>query len=257
MDLSPPVLVFVVFALFATAIVQGLAALGFALVAVNVLAAAIGARDGIVVVSLLTPFLSGLQLWRFRSHMPAARRVRGFVVAAMLGTAVGAPILVFLPGALISIALGLFTAADAVMELRGPRAPLARHVERWLGPAAGFAGGVTNGTLGASGPILGTYLLAIGVRGTEFAFAIALAFFMMGLVRLAMLGGLGQYTPPVVGLAVLILPLAIVGQRAGFWLRGRVRPELVERVLLVLLLVAAVNLLWRGLGDLGRATVVP
>ena len=246
MELDPAVVIALVPAVFAAAIVNGITGFGFALVAVNVLAVALGAKDAIIVLSLLTPFVSGLQLWRYRRHSHTLRRVRVLVIAAMIGTAVGARILVFLPGYAISLALGLFTVIDALVELRGRRPLVTTRTERRLAPAAGFVGGVTNGALGAAGPVLGSYLLAVGIRGADFAFAISAAFFTMSLVRNGALAVLGQYTPPAILLAVALLAPAIAGLRAGFWLRGRLAAPTVERAVLVVLLLASLNLLYQG-----------
>jgi uncharacterized membrane protein YfcA len=93
MELGPAVVVALVPAIFGAALVNGLTGFGFALVAVNVLALALGAKDGIIVLSLLTPFVSGLQLWRYRREARTFSRVRMLVLAAMVGTAIGARIL--------------------------------------------------------------------------------------------------------------------------------------------------------------------
>jgi uncharacterized membrane protein YfcA len=250
MNLEPMIVVALVAATLGAAFVNGVIGFGFALLAVNALAAVLGAKDGIVVLSLLTPLVSGLQMWRYRRHQGLARRIRVLVLTAILGTILGARILVLLPGFVISIALGLFTAFDALVELRGRRPPIASATERRLAPLAGFVGGVTNGTLGAAGPVLGSYLIAIGLRGAEFAFAISVVFFSMSIARTAVLAGLGQYTSPILLLGLLLLVPSVLGQRVGFWLRGRLPATTVERAVLVLLLVASLNLLYRGVEGL-------
>ena len=250
MDLSPAVIVMLIVAMFVAAFVNGTLGFGFALLAVNVLAVILGAKDGIIVLSLLTPLVSGLHIWRYRRQSATFPRLRALVLAAMIGTVLGARILVLLPGFAISLALGLFTAFDALYELRGRRAPLAIGTERRLAPLAGFAGGVTNGTLGAAGPVLGSYLIAIGLRGAEFAFAISVVFFAMSVVRTAVLAGLDQYTSSIAMLGLALLPPSIVGQRVGFWLRGRLPAETVERAVLIVLLLASLNLLYRGVAGL-------
>ena len=246
MSLDPAIVVALIAATFGAAFVNGMIAFGFALLVVNALAAVLGAKDGIVVLSLLTPLVSGLQIWRYRVHRDTAPRYRTLVVTAVLGTILGARILVFLPGFVISLALGLFTAFDVLIELRGRGARLASGTERRLAPLAGFVGGVTNGTLGAAGPVLGSYLIAIGLRGAEFAFAISVVFFSMSVVRTAVLAGLGQYTTSILLLGLLLLVPSVVGQRVGFWLRGRLPAATVERAVLVVLLLASLNLLYRG-----------
>jgi uncharacterized membrane protein YfcA len=250
MDLSPVTLSVLVGSMFGAAFVNGTIGFGFALLAVNVLALVLGAKDGIIVLSLLTPVVSGIQVWHFRAHRMVVGRLRPLILAALVGTAIGSQILVFLPGYLISLALGLLTAFDVFVELRGRGQPLALRTERRLAPVAGFIGGISSGTLGASGPVFGSYLVAIGMRGAEFALAITTIFFATSLMRNVVLAGLGQYTTSTLGLAVVLLVPALVGQRVGFWLRGRLPALTLERAVLILLLVAGLNLLFRGIEGL-------
>jgi len=250
MDLGPTILVALVVAIFGAAFVNGTIGFGYALLAVNVLAVVLGAKDGIIVLSLLTPLVSALHIWRYRRQVATLPRLRVLVLAAMIGAVVGTRILVLLPDYAISIALGLFTAFDALVELRGRRPPLGTIAERRLAPVAGFVGGVTNGTLGASGPVLGSYLIAIGLRGAEFAFAISVAFFAMSIVRTGALAVQDQYTTAAAWLALALLAPSVVGQRVGFWLRGRLAAATVERAVLIVLLLASLNLLYRGLEGL-------
>lgn len=253
MELGPAIVVALVVAVFGAAFVNGVIGFAYALLAVNALAVALGAKDGIVVLSLLTPFVNGLQVWRYRRQAATFPRLGVLIVGAMVGTAVGAQILVLLPGYVVSLALGLFTAVDALFELRGRRGSLPSGLERRLAPVVGMVGGLTNGALGAAGPVLGLYLLSIGIRGAAFAFAISAAFFAMSLVRVVAFAVLGQFTVAAVVLAAILLAPSVAGQRVGFWLRARLAGSTVERVVLAVLLLASLNLLYRGVTELGAA----
>lgn len=250
MDLSPITMLVLVGSMFGAGFVNGTISFGFALLAVNVLALILGAKDGIIVLSLLTPAVSGFQVWHHRANRATAQRLRTLIGAALVGTAVGAQILVFLPGHLLSLALGLLTVFDVFVELRGRRPPLESRTERRLAPVVGFVGGVSNGALGASGPVFGSYLVAIGLRGGEFALGISTVFFAMSIIRNVVLAGLGQYTTGMVVVALILLVPSFAGQHVGFWLRGRLPAPTVERAVLVLLLVASLNLLFRGVEGL-------
>jgi uncharacterized membrane protein YfcA len=229
------------------AIVNGMVGFGFALLAVNALALVLDAKSGVIVMSLLAPMMSGLQLWHHRSHLHLERRLWSMIGAALLGSIVGTQLLVLLPSPAVSLALGLFTIYFVLSSLRRERPPMAHTTQRWLGPVAGAIGGITNGALGASGPVFGTYLTAIGLRGREFAVAISAAFFTMGLLRVGLLIGFQQYTVPLVGLALLLAVPAVLVQRVGFHLQGRLDRTTVYRAVLVVLAVGGINLTIRGL----------
>lgn len=249
------VLAALIAAVLGAGFVSGTIGFGFALVAVNVLAVALGAKPGIVVISLIAPVMSGTQLWHFRGHAAGWTRFRALLAAALVGSLIGAQLLILLPGALISLALGLFTTSYVVTQLRAERPALATTTERLVAPVAGLVAGISNGSLGASGPILGTYLTAIGLRGGAFVFAISLTFFGMALVRGSLLALDGLYTVALVVTAVVLVMPAWLGQRVGFWLRGRLRAELLQRVILLVLLAAAADLLVRGAQGLLEAGI--
>lgn len=228
------------------AFVNGTIGFGFALLAVNVLAFIFGAKSGVIVMSILAPIISGLQVWHHRDQRGLARRLAAMIAGGVAGTLVGTQLFVFLPAAVISLALGLFTIGYVVDALRAERPPIGRATQRWLGPVAGLIGGTSNGALGASGPIFGTYLTAIGLRGADFAFAISMAFFTLSLARIGLLAVLGQYTMELVAVGLGLALPSIFGQQVGLWFKGRLPERTLYRAVLIVLLVAGLNLLWRA-----------
>jgi uncharacterized membrane protein YfcA len=232
---------------FIASVVNGVAGFGFALVAVAALAVVIEPRFAVIVVSLITPQLQTFQLryhWAYRS---VARRLVPMVAASLIGTVIGSNLLVVLPGFVLAIGLGLFAVWYVIGSLRREPMRLTESAERRVAPLIGGLAGVSNGALGASGPILGSYLLAIGLTGRSFVFAISLTFATMSVVRLGTLAVLGAYTLPLVLLGIGLTVPAWVGQRVGFWLQGWLSAQAFQRVILVALLAASANLLFRGI----------
>lgn len=241
-----PLIVGLVGLLTVAAFVNGTIGFGFALLAVNALAAVLDAKTGVIVMSVITPITTGLQSWHHRDRRDVLPRLRAMIAASLVGSLVGTQLLVRLPGHAITLALGVFTIWFAVRSMRAERPPMAGSTERWLGPIAGVVGGISNGALGASGPVFGSYLTAIGLRGADFAFAISIAFFAMAILRIGLLAALDQYTLTIVGTGLALAVPAVLGQRVGFWFRGRLRTRALYRGVLVVLLVAGVNLLVRA-----------
>jgi len=232
--------------IFVASTVNGVAGFGFALVAVAAIAVVLEPRSAVVLISVITPALQVFQLryhWAFRS---VAGRLVPMLLASLVGTVIGSSLLVVLPGYALAIALGLFTVWYVIGSLRKSPMLVTERTERRIAPAVGALAGVSNGALGASGPILGSYLLAIGLTGRHFVFAISLTFAAMSAIRVGTLAVLGEYTPTIllVGLA-LVVP-AWLGQRLGFALQGRLSARAFQRVILIALLAASANLLFRG-----------
>ena len=65
-----------------------------------------------------------------------------------------------------------------------------------MAPVAGFFSGMTNGALGASGPVAGSFLLAIGLRGREFIFGISLVFVFQAAFRIGLFLVQASTQPP-------------------------------------------------------------
>jgi uncharacterized membrane protein YfcA len=226
--------------------INGTIGFGFALLAVNALALVLDPKAGVIAMSLITPVISGLQTWHHRDRLPLARRLQSMLIGGVVGTALGTQLLVLLPPVAIGAALGLFTVWFVLDSLRRRRPPLTGTTQRWLGPVAGFLGGLSNGALGASGPVFGTYLVAIGLRAADFAFGISLVFFLMGIVRVGLLSTLGQYTPPLIIIGLALAVPAVLAQYVGLWFKGRVPAEALYRGVLLFLFLAGANLLLRA-----------
>lgn len=239
--------------MFVASVVNGVAGFGFALVAVAILAVVIEPRPAVVLMSVITPLLQTFQLryhWSYRSVAP---RLVPMLAAACVGTIIGSNLLVILPGYVLAIALGLFALYYVLSSLRTQPMVVTPDTERVIAPVIGVVAGVSNGALGASGPILGSYLLAIGLTGRSFVFGISLAFAVMSAIRVATLAVLGEYTVALLLLGLAVAVPAWLGQRVGFWLQGRLSAEAFQRVILVALLLTSANLLWRGISQAAEA----
>lgn len=247
MELDIGLVVTLTVVIFVASAVNGVAGFGFALVAVAVLAVVLEPRPAVVLISLITPALQTFQLryhWRFRS---VSGRLVPMLIASVVGTAVGSNLLVILPGYVLAIALGLFALWYVIGSLRTSPMLVTPRTERRIAPAVGALAGLSNGALGASGPILGSYLLALGLTGRHFVFAISLTFAVMSAIRVGTLAVLGEYTATVLILGLGLALPAWLGQRLGFWLQGRLSARAFQRVILVALLTASANLLYRGI----------
>lgn len=245
MTFDVPLIVGLVALLSVAAFINGTIGFGFALLAVNALAAVLDAKTGVIVMSVITPITTGLQSWHHRDRRAVLPRLRAMMAASLLGSVLGTQLLVILPAQAITFALGLFTIWFALRSIRAERPPMALSTERWLGPIAGTIGGISNGALGASGPVFGSYLTAIGLRGADFAFAISIAFFVMGILRIGLLAALNQYTMTLVGIGLALAVPTVLGQRVGFWFHGRAPTRTLYRAVLIVLFVAGINLLVR------------
>ena len=246
LPVDPPALVFLAAVFLFGSVINGLLGFGLALVAVNAMATVIDVKVGILTLSVIAPFLSSSQLRHNWAYFHSWSRLRSLTLGAIVGTVFGAQLLVYLPTWVIGLALGLFTVQFTIDRLRRERPAVAKSTEQRLAPVAGFIGGTTNSALGASGPIFGSYLYAIGLSGREFAFGISVVFFIQALVRVGSFAALGQFNEFIMSMAFVLFWPSVAGQYIGQALQGRVDPKLFQRILLVLLLVSSANLMIQG-----------
>jgi uncharacterized membrane protein YfcA len=175
-------------------------------------------------------------IWReFRLLAPPT--VAGVVVGMVLFSALdNGPLLIMLGSFLI-----LFAAYMLAVSAFG--LPQFRCSERWAFPA-GFLGGIVDTVFGGGGgTFVVIYMHARGVGRIEFRASIAMLFLVEMTSRIFGYGIGGFYTPEVLILVALLLPVIWAGTLVGERLGNRVSPGTFSRILAVLLLLSGVSLL--------------
>ena len=249
MTFAPEQYVLLVAVVLVAGFLNGAAGYGFAFVSVIGFALVLDPKLAVIVISLITPVLTTFQLRRHWAFRGVTRRLKALLAASMVGTVVGTQLLILLPGYALAIVLAVFALWYAISSIRGGPRLMSARVERYAGPPVGLLAGIVNGTVGASGPLLGSYLLGMNLRGRDWVFAISLVFWAMSLVRLGTLAATDQYRLEVVLLGLGLAVPAYLAQLGGFALQARLPAATLQRIILVILLVAGVNLLWRGLSQ--------
>jgi uncharacterized membrane protein YfcA len=247
---APPLLIAaMVMVVFVAGLSTGATGLGFAQLAAVGLSFVVDPKTAVILLAITVPAISTVQIIRHRGSAGEWRtRMTLLFICCLLGVPIGAFLLTVLPVRVIALLLGLFTISFIATRLRRPTFGIQREHERVLAPMVGLTAGIFNGTIGVSGPVLGSYLIAIGVSAATFAFTIQTMFLTMTLVRLGGLVALGEITSPVLATGAVLLVPALAGQSVGIWLQRRISARQFERAVLVVMAIAAVGLLARGLG---------
>lgn len=179
---------------------------------------------------------AGASVWRFRV----------FLGAGLLTLLVSAQMVRVIPSDVLLLLIGGPIAGFAVMQLVGLRFSLRRQsaaIEVGAGALAGFIGGFS----GVWGPPTVAYLTALDTPKTE---QVRVQGVIYGLGAVALMGAhiasgvLRAETAPFS--ALLILP-GVLGMWAGMAIHDRIDQATFRRATLLVLLVAGLNLLRRGL----------
>ncbi len=185
------------------------------------------------------------------------------VVKAYWGVFDRRALILLLPGALVGVAVGYFTAGlmndDAMRVLVGAisllfglqtllRPPFRASREHRPVPAVLFGGvaGYTSFAIHAGGPPLTMYLMPKGLSPLLYAGTAGIFFAVVNLAKLPPYYALGQLGSGNLLLSLVLMPLAPVGVWIGHWLVRRSGTEIYYRIISVLLVALGAYLLYQG-----------
>ena len=172
---------------------------------------------------------------------------------------------IILPGALIGILIGTFTAGwvsnQSVQVIIGLVAG-AFVLQKWLGrnsdePPPRDVGrglfwsslsGFTSFIAHAGGPPLSVYLVPQRLNKTIYVGTNVVYFAALNYVKLIPYAWLGQFTAVNLGTAAMLAPVAVGGVYLGIWLHKYMNDKLFYRVIYAMTLLCGLKLLADGLG---------
>ncbi|MCV2881600.1 sulfite exporter TauE/SafE family protein [Actibacterium sp. XHP0104] len=177
----------------------------------------------------------------------AVRRYRRLIGTIIVMIFLSAPLVTWLPQRALYLLLGVPLLFYGLSQLTGRQLVLQPghrvRAEYMMGVVSGFFGGIS----GVWGPPVIAYLLSYGTEKTEMV-RVQGVVFLVGCVALIVshlgTGVLNAQTLPLSG--ALIVP-AVAGMLAGFAVQDRLDAALFRKVTLVVLSLAAINLIRRGL----------
>lgn len=198
---------------FAAAFVRSALGFGDAVLAMPLLAMAVGLKTASPLVAFIGPTISILILarsWRRVEYKTAGR----LVAATLLGIPFGVYGLARLPEAPLKIALGLIILFYGAFGLARPQAKL-KNEKAWMPWALGASAGVLGGAYNTNGPPIVAYGMLRGWPPESFRATLQGYFLPTGLAILAGHGLAGLWTGEVLRSYVLALPAIVLGVFLG------------------------------------------
>jgi uncharacterized membrane protein YfcA len=247
MDLTLPVILWCVAALFVGGLVKGVAGLGLPLTSVPLLTLAVSLKSGIgilVVPLIVSNFAQSFQGGMFR---PTLRRFWALLLALFLCGAVSTKVLASVRQETLYLIIGPPLIVVPLLAHFRKDIVLARRTESWASPVVGVISGFLGGISSFYGPILMLYLVWLRLSKKEFVAAVALMFFV-GSVALAVgLLGFGITRPH----ELLLSAAGCIPVFIGLWFGQKVHVALDERrfalVVLGLYLATGISFIVKGL----------
>ncbi len=129
-------------------------------------------------------------------------------------------------------------------------APASRRKEK-PGPRSGYfwgwMAGFTSTQIHAGGPPISMYMLPQKLDKVVLMGSMVVFFTIINAVKLIPFTILGQFDARNLWTSLILVPLAPLGIRTGFYLLNRINQAVIYRILYILLFLAGAKLLWDGL----------
>lgn len=226
-------------------VVKGSLGVGLPLISVPVLSLwlAPGRAIGLLAVPVVLSNLAQAREGGGVALRPAWQRFRGLMVTQFVVTLATVRFTADLPSQYLNVLVAAAVLVAVVLMWAQPRLAFAPRRERGIGIAVGMLAGLLGGASSLTGPVVITYLMALGLKRDEFVRSISLIY-LGG--SLPIYGGMllfGRITWTDIGLSILALAPVYLGMMAGQRLRQRLDDGLFRRIVLVFLVVVALLLL--------------
>ncbi len=215
---------------------------GLGSISVALFAAVLPAREstGALLPILMFGDVLALAVYRRSAHWPTLVRLAGPVVVGILA---GVAFVAVSDDTVMRRTIGLILLLLVVVHLalhrwRVEDAPQGR-LAHW---SYGWLGGFTTMIANAGGPVTSLYLLGARLDKLTFLGTLAWFFAAVNLVKLPFSIGLGLVTLDSVSLNLTLVPAVLIGALLGRALIRRIDQRTFERVIVVITVVAAVNL---------------
>lgn len=158
-----------------------------------------------------------------------------------------APFVAVMSPATLFLALGIGISSFATLQLFGWKPSEAIMASPWAERLSAIIGGIFGGLAGVTGPPVVMYLLARGVQKFEQVRLQGIIFFFGLAVLVLIHGGTGVLNPVTGTLSALLVLPAFAGMAVGLFVQDRMDQALFRKATLVVLVLAGLNLLRRGI----------
>ena len=226
---------------FAGSLVSGLAGFAFSAVAGAILLHWVAPSTAVPLLlacSITTQLLTITTLWRSMRW----RQCAPFLIGGVIGIPLGAKMLESLDAQAFAIVFGIFLIAYSTYMLLRPKLVVVR---RYLAVdiAAGFAGGLTGGSIAFPGAIPTIWCTARGLEKHEQRGIVQPFILIMQIVTLLYFSRLGIVASGTLTAYLLCMPALLAGTWLGLRMFAAVDEAVFRRIVLVLLLASGTALL--------------
>jgi uncharacterized protein len=227
--------------------VKGVAGLGLPTIAIALMAVFIGLKEGIALMVVPTIATNLWQALAGGQFMALVRRFWSLLLAAAVGSWIGAGILARGDAMLLAALLGVLLCIYAAFGLAKPPLPPPGRAEPWLSPLVGLTGGVIGGMTGSYSVPGVIYLQMLGLPRNALVQSLGITFFVFTMALGTSLTQHGIMSSEIGTLSLAATVPALGGMALGQMVRHRMSEEMFRPVFFAVLLVLGIWLVARPL----------
>lgn len=242
--MTPESLLIILGGLAAGGFVKGVTGLGLPLIAVPVIASALGVQRAVLVMIIPGMLINAYQAWTHRDCRGSVPELPRLLLAGIPGAAIGAGVLFLASERVLATVLAACITAYLSLKYLRPDFKLAMTQRLRIAPIVGAASGALQTSSGIAAPVIGSYMHALGLVPRAYVFAVAVPFGTFATVHFSVMSILRLYTPEVLTESALAVVPAVIFIRIGERFRSRVKPAAFDILIRVLLALISLRLLY-------------
>ncbi|MEO0773264.1 MAG: sulfite exporter TauE/SafE family protein [Pseudomonadota bacterium] len=201
---------------------------------------------------LIAPIVmsNGLQAFRtgIAPAIEATRIVWRYILIVCVAIFLSAQLVPVIPSDALYFVLGVPVLALSLIQLMGLRLTIPVRHRGWAEWAVGLFSGVLGGLAGTWGPTTVLYLLAIDMQKARQVIVQGIIYGAGSVTLLVAHLRSGILNDQTIPFTLALLPPALIGMWIGFKIQDKLDQEKFRKITLIVLVVAALNLLRKGLG---------
>tara|TARA_R110000868_G_scaffold4155_58_gene25786 strand:- start:32587 stop:33300 length:714 start_codon:yes stop_codon:yes gene_type:complete len=233
-------------ALFVAGGVKGVIGLGLPLTAVSIIGAVTDLRTAIVFIAVPVVATNLYQAFEGGRAMEMLRKYWLINLCSVVSTVIGAQILFMVDPDILITVLGVVVIVYVAINATRFRIRISDRAAPWAAPPLGILSGLLTGTTGSVGIPIALYLQARDVDKESFLRAIALTFLISASMLVLALLEKGAISQENALISAASLVPAFAGMAIGQRLRRYLSEDRFRLFVYVFLLIAAVNLIRKG-----------
>jgi len=200
-------LAIVLMAVVIGAIAKAITGMGLPLIAIPIASLFIDVNDAIVVIAFPNVLANAYLAGRERHRYAETRDLPTLAIAGVIGAIGGALLLVNIPEQPLVLAVIVAIVGYVVLFFAHPELRVGPTRSARLAPVVGGVGGVFQGAVGISGPIVGSWIHSYRLPRGAHILSVTSLFFITGLAQLIVLIGSGELSGRVVATLLACIPV--------------------------------------------------